>query len=64
MFDVTHAIGGINDWNCHLLRSVNQEQAKQEILSALNNDSLYHSFSVISVMKGYTVETFVHLFDS
>ena len=32
--------------------------------SALNNDGLYHSFSVNSVMKGYTVETFVHLFDS
>ena len=95
MFDVTHAIEAINDWKGHLLRSVNQEQAKQAILSALTNDSIliimdwamkylpkryreqmsdfygkrgrsWHVSCVVfnSGMKGFTVESFVHLFDS
>ena len=36
--DVRHE--AINDWKSHLLRSVNQEQAKQTILSALTYDSI------------------------
>ena len=41
MFDVMHAIEAISDWKGHLLRSVNQEQAKQAVLTALTDDSVF-----------------------
>ena len=40
MFDVSHAVEAIRDWKAHLLRSVNQEQAKQDVLRALTDDSI------------------------
>ena len=40
MFDVSHAVEAIHDWKAHLLRSVNQEQAKQDVLRALTDDSI------------------------
>ena len=40
MFDLSHAVEAIHDWKAHLLRSVNQEQAKQDVLSALTDDSI------------------------
>ena len=39
-FDLTHAVEAIHDWKAHLLRSINQEQAKQDVLSALTDDSV------------------------
>jgi len=38
-FDLTHAVEAIHDWKAHL-RSVNQEQAKHDVLSALTDDSV------------------------
>ena len=35
MFDVSHAVEAIHDWKAHLFRSVNQEQAKQDVFRAL-----------------------------
>ena len=40
MFDLSHAVEAIHDWKAHLLRSVNQEQAKQDVLSALTDNSI------------------------
>ena len=40
MFDLSHAVEAIQDWKAHLLLSVNQEQAKQDVLSALTDDSI------------------------
>jgi len=40
MFDVNHAVEAINVWKAHLLRTVNQEQAKQEVLSVLNEEAV------------------------
>ena len=31
-FDVTHAVEAIASWKAHMLRTVNQEQAKEETL--------------------------------
>lgn len=39
-FDVKHAIESIRIWKAHLIRTVNQEQAKEEILSSLNDQSI------------------------
>ena len=39
-FDVTHAVEAIANWKAHVLRSVNQEQAKEETLGALNDQSV------------------------
>ena len=39
-FDLTRAVEAIIDWKAHLLRSVNQEQAKQDVLSTLTDDSV------------------------
>lgn len=39
-FDVTHAVETIANWKAHMLRTVNQEQAKQETLGALNDQSV------------------------
>ena len=39
-FDVTHAVEGIANWKAHMLRTVNQEQAKEETLDALNDQSV------------------------
>ena len=39
-FDLTHAVEAIHDWKAHPLRSINQEQAKQDVLSALTDDSV------------------------
>ena len=40
-FDVTHAVEGIANWKAHMLRTVNQEQTKEETLGALNDQSLW-----------------------
>lgn len=39
-FDVTHAVEAIGNWKAHMLRTVNQEQAKEETLGALNDQSV------------------------
>ena len=39
-FDVTHAVEAIANWKAHMLRTVDQEQAKEETLGALNNQSV------------------------
>ena len=39
-FDVTHAVEAIANWKAHMLRTVNQEQAKEETLGALNDQSV------------------------
>jgi len=95
MFDVNHAVETINVWKAHLLWTVNQEQAKQEALSVLNEEAVLivmdwaikylprryreqmsdvygkrgKSWHVSCMMfnsgeKEYSVETFVHVFDS
>jgi len=95
MFDVSHAVEAIHDWKAHLLRSVNQGQAKQDVLRALTDDSIliimdwamkyfpkryreqmsdfygkrrksWHVACVIfrSGSESYSVETFVHVFDT
>ena len=95
MFGVSHAADAINVWKAHLLRTVNQEQAKQEARSVLNEEAVLiimdwamkylsrryreqmsdfygkqgrsrHVFCVVfnSGEKEYSVETFVHVFDS
>lgn len=40
MFDVSHALEAIGSWKAHLLRTVNQEQAKEDALGALNDESI------------------------
>ncbi|PFX12689.1 hypothetical protein AWC38_SpisGene23309 [Stylophora pistillata] len=39
-FDVAHAVEAITSWKAHMLRTVNQEQAKEETLGALNYQSV------------------------
>ena len=39
-FDVTHALEAIANWKAHMLRTVNQEQAKEETLGVLNDQSV------------------------
>lgn len=39
-FDVTHAVEAIAYWKAHMLRTVNQEQPKEETLGALNDQSV------------------------
>ena len=39
-FDVTHAVEAIANWKAHMLRTVNQEHAKEETLGALNDESV------------------------
>ena len=39
-FDVTHAVETIANWKAHMLRTLNQEQANQETLGALNDQSV------------------------
>ena len=39
-FDVTCTVEAITNWKAHIFRTVNQEQAKEEILGALNNLSV------------------------
>ena len=39
-FDETHAVEAIANWKAHMLRTVNQEQAKEETLGALNDQSV------------------------
>ena len=39
-FDVTHAVDAIGSWKAHMLRTINQEQAKEEMLDALNDESV------------------------
>ena len=38
-FAYKHAYESINKWQAHILRTINQEQAKQDILSSLNEHS-------------------------
>lgn len=40
IFDVTHTVEAIANWKAHMLRTVNQEQAKEETLGALNDQSV------------------------
>ena len=40
-FDVTHAVEAIANWKAHMLRTVNQEQAKEETLGALDDQSVF-----------------------
>lgn len=37
---MTHAVEAIANWKAHMLRTVNQEQAKEETLGALNDQSV------------------------
>lgn len=37
---MTHAVEEIANWKAHMLRTVNQEQAKEETLGALNDQSV------------------------
>ena len=39
-FHVTHAVEAIAYWKAHMLRTVNQEQAKEEALGALKDQSI------------------------
>jgi hypothetical protein len=39
-FDITNAVQAINNWKAHLIRTVNQERAKDEILQTLDNNSI------------------------
>lgn len=38
-FEVQHAVEGVNAWKAHLLRTINQERAKHEVLSSLDRES-------------------------
>jgi len=40
IFDVNRAVEAINVWKAHLLRTVKQEQAKQQALSVLNDEAV------------------------
>lgn len=39
MFDYKECVQDINAWKAHLLRSINQEEAKQDVLDQLNEES-------------------------
>ena len=38
-FEVQHAVESVNAWKAHLLRTINQERAKHEVLSGLDRES-------------------------
>lgn len=38
-FEVKHAVERVNAWKAHLLRTINQERAKHEVLSILDRES-------------------------
>ena len=40
-FDVKHAVESIFCWKAHLIRTVNQEQAKEDILQSLDDNSIF-----------------------
>lgn len=39
MFDYKECVQDVNTWKAHLLRSVNQEEAKPDVLDQLNEES-------------------------